>query len=588
MISYCHPEPSYDMKEKNVEESTLITVQGVSSNVTGVVTECCLLRTNDMVIRNKIPFNCNMRDIVIQDTNPKFRDTESALKFIVKDSRSPISILLNKYLPEDKREYEYYNDIDFVTRLVFNHFSHGDMPESTNSGAWHYPKDGNIVNMDPYDLAGFHTEVNWLDNIAYGNNVLDCNYRKDAVGNNKFHPISNTLDTIYKMFSTCNINTNEDLAVNIMRIYNVMLSIIRMYPNNNRPNHELVRDVLCVFGEIFTRSILKLYRNNTVVIDCSDNMTDTMIPGYLYTESFVMEAEGDNKTPNGAPTPTVSVQNGTNKNTLKQKSSVIVNKFKEWTMNTLSKFSLKFNEDHKREVEWIKKNSDLNNKISESLNNGSFKPNVSNMPGFNIPAQELINDIKVGDVVNKWLNSQDPINPAMIKKELYPGGEAIASQIANMKSEAEEIAALSNYILYKQTTPKPPYSGILTKKLWDDLLKDLTETGRLIESTTKKISDELKKACDTLQNKIRQNEVNRNTDNNSNQNNDSGDRATQLFNVIQAVSKTYYVTLLNTLRSKFYAINYKLYRDIVTAYNQQSSSNNNQPQNNNSVTNQQQ
>lgn len=577
MISYCSPRASYDMKKNSVDDTGLNVSPGVSSKVLDVVTECCLLKTNDLVIKNKIPFNCNMRDIVLQDVNPKFKDTESALNFIVKDSRSPISILLNKYLLDDKSEYEYCNDIDFVTRLLFNQYSHNGT-ESSTSGTW-YTK-ANEVNSftDPYDNSGCNTDVNWLDTITYGNNFLDCNYRKDAVGNNKFSPIMNTLDTIYKLFNTCSINTNKDLSLNIMRIYNIMKSIIKEYPNGNIPNHELVRDVLCVLGEIFTRSILKLYKNNTRVIDCSDNMNDTMIPGYLYTESFVMEAEGDDKTPNGSPKPTVSVDSIDGKSPVKMKISNLITKFKEWIINALSKFSAKFNEDHKREIEWIKKNTELNNKIGAALENKSFRPQVKDMPMYDIPAQDILNNIKVADVVNKWLNSQEAIDPVTVKKELYPGGEAIAAQIANMKSEKDEIAALSNYILYKQITPKPNYSDVLTKRLWDGLIKDLLETGRLIESSVKKISEELKKATETLQNKTRQGEVNKSNGNDQGENNNVADRASQLFNIVQTVSRNYHTTLLNTLRSKFYSINYKLYRDIVTIYNQQQNQNNVQNQ----------
>ena len=145
-----------------------------------------------------------------------------------------------------------------------------------------------------------------------------------------------------------------------------------------------------------------------------------------------------------------------------------------------------------------------------------------------------------------------------------------------MKTPQEELNALTNYILYKSITPKPGYTGKLSNKveLWDDLLKDLMETGKLIESETRKISDNLKAACQTLQNQIRQDESQTTQQNQNNQNQEqSKGRASQLLQVVQNISRTYYVTMLNVLRSKFYRTSYNLYRDIVKAYQQQTATN---------------
>lgn len=573
IISYCVPKVSYNLKKNDSEN---------------VVTECCLLKTNNFVIRNKIPFNCNMRDVVLQDVTPTFKDTKSALNFILKDSRSPISVLVNRYCPDDK-DSNAYNDCELISQMFINKVDFGFNGRCSNTdGAW-FQRNGDIRHIDPYDQADFHTDVNWLDKIAYGNNYLDCNYRNDAVGNNNMHPIVNTLDMLYRIFGGCKLKTNEELSCNIKRVANVMCSIISSYPDGRIENHELVRDILAVLGEILTRNMLRLYDNNTQVFVCDDQMNDTMIPGYLYAESFILEADD-----NGTPAPAVSVPNNGNNNQgkvnqMKQKISELVRRFSMWVTDQLGKFSQKFNKDHEKEVAWIKKNDQLNKQIGEALNNRSFPITITNFPVFDIPAREISN-VKVNEVVNKWLNSTDPIDPKLVKKELYPGGESIANQIVNMKSEADEIAALTNYILFKQITPKATNNQAqqLNQTMWNGLLKDLLETGKLIESETRAISDDLKKACNTLQNKIRQEEVNQsnNQQQNDTQKNTDG-RAAQLFNIVQGVSKTYYVTLLNVLRSKFYAVNYKLYRDIVMSYNQrnttQTTQQPQQPQNNNNV-----
>lgn len=550
-----------------------------------VVTECCLLKTSEFTVRNRIPFDCNMRNVVLCDTNPDFVDTEAALDFIIKDSRSPICILLGKYLPDNYRHDS--GDVCAVSNLLVN-MHNCDRRFNDEELSCHHTKN-----------TFFNTDLSWLNNIVYGNSFSDCNYRRDGVGNIHTHPITNTMDMIYKMFNPCSITTNEDLSVNIMRVYDTMKCLIM----DNRIEYNIGKEILVLLGEIFTRSILKLYHNNTTVISAGTECYCNKC--YFQLESFVLEggtaqsnpaptpaptansnpAPASNPTPNNngtnngsQPAPQVSVNN-TNVSKIKQKTSEIINKFKQWTIQQLSKFADKFNQDHKMEVTWIKNNSVLNNRISEAIGNGQYSPTVTNMPKFDIPAQDIINNIKVNEIVNKWLNSTETIDPVKIKKELYPGGDAIAGQIASMKTETGEINALSNYILYKQITPKAGYSGKLKKEDWDGLIKDLTETGNLIENTTKKISGELKTACETLQSKIRQSEVNKNTNKTDDTNNNpdnSGSRADQLFTIVQSVSKTYYVTMLNTLRSKFYAINYKLYRDLVTAYNQQSTNNNNQ------------
>ena len=62
-----------------------------------VVTECCLLKTGNIRHTAKIPFDINMRNIVLQDMHPKFKDTLAAIEYITQDSRSPIAQLLYRY-----------------------------------------------------------------------------------------------------------------------------------------------------------------------------------------------------------------------------------------------------------------------------------------------------------------------------------------------------------------------------------------------------------------------------------------------------------------------------------------------------------
>ena len=576
MLSYGLPKATYYKKKpvtKETDESGLDDI--ISSHLTiddssdledpatpdihNVVTECCLLKTNNMMIRSKIPFNCNMRDVVLQDVHPEFKDTEAALCFMINDARSPIHVLLAKY-SDDKGEKHYEAEI---ARMFFGRHPQSYELNETVSGR-RYSLGAEYKHVD------FHTDLTWLDNIAFGNNYLDGNYRGDTNGNHHMHPIANTLDMIYRMYGGCELKSNTDLANHICSISNTMKRIIRMYPNGGIENWDLVKDILCVLGEILTRNILKLYDNNTQVIVYDDQMDDTMIPGYMYTEGFVMEA-GNNNNPN-EQTPTVTVQNNqgqTINGTIKQKMSDIARKFYEWVANRLSKFYSEFSKAHAGEISWIKKNQKLNDQITQALSNGSFNPNVTNFPLFNIPISEIGN-VKVDEVVNKWLNSTEKLDPVAIKKEIYPGGPSIAGQIAAMNDKAKEVAALSSYVLYKQITPMRGYSGELKNKpeLWKDLIDDLTNSLAAIELETKNISTDLKKACDMLQKKMRENETRQNSSNNTQQQ-QTNNRAEELFKIVQDVSNTYYTNILNTLRNKFYKTSYKLYRDIVIAYQQQ-------------------
>lgn len=558
MLSYTSPSSTYDInKEKNYME-------------------CCLLKTNTININNKLPFDCNMRNMVIGDTSRGFSDTENALKFVIMDARSPISVLLNRY-----RDKNCMTDHTGIASKIFNAF-----PSEKKE----------FISLD------FTSDANWIDKIACGDEYMNGNYRTDAVGNNHAHSIVNTLNMIYRMYDCENISTNVDLSNHICSLYSIMTDIISY--NNcgscNTINVDMVRDVLAVFGEIFTRSVLKLYANNTKIIDCSDSMEDAMVPGYLYAESFVMEdgeAAGTTAQKTAIDTPSVSagqangkqqtVTNSTNVSkigNIKRKISDIVTKFMNWLRTQFVTFGSRFNKDHALELKWITKNDALNKEIGAALANKTFTANLNAFPDFNIPANELGN-IKIDEVINKWLSSKDPIDAKLVKKDLYPGGDTIATQIANAKTPEEETAMLTNYILYKNIKPNKPYTGPMTQKQWDDLVGDLTSTGRLIESQTRKTSDALRKACENLQTKIRKGEVSAatNTDKTDGENTSpdaaTSDRAAQLFTIIQGVSASYFVMMLNTFRSKFYAINYKMYRDIVKIYNQsKTNANKQQPQ----------
>ena len=275
MYAYCNPATDYTFKK----------VKDENSDKENVVTECCMCKSNDYMIRNRIPFNCNMRDVVLQDVTPNFKDTHDALHFIMKDGRSPIAILVNKYAPKDAGRNFHGGDAIARMFLGINRCNERCLADV-------FKKDGESEYVDPLkDVAGFQTKVDWLDTIAFGNNYLDGNYRRDAVGNNHVHPITNSLDMIYKMYGGVELKSNDELAENIISIAGAIKGIIHAY-SDGAPieNYELTKDVLVLLGEILTRNMLRLYYNNTQVIKCTDDMPNAAAPGFI-GEGYIMEAD---------------------------------------------------------------------------------------------------------------------------------------------------------------------------------------------------------------------------------------------------------------------------------------------------------
>jgi hypothetical protein len=615
MILYCVPKSTYNthaivQKENDIKYNSLVAD---SSTVDSVVTECCLLKTNSMMLRNKIPFNINMRDIVLQDMHPNFKDTKSALHFILKDSRSPISQLLIKYGDEKKCRY-----IDPM--VVINLFAHDTRCR--------FDCDKDFLACQ-YERTDFHTDVNWLDKIAYGNNYLNGNYRNDGVGNHNFTSMTTTLDTIYRMFGDCALNSSEELANHIMIVADMMNTVIRAYGECHIKNWDLVRDVLAVLGEIITRCMIKLYNNHMTVFVATDNMNDTDIPGYLYTESFVMEAD-DTK-------PKVVNDSGATgvKHVLQKAQTFItqlLHRFIAWVGEKLTKFNVKFFENHKIEFEWVKKNNKLNGEIEAALKNRTFTPTVTNYPNYKIPAEALIKD-PISKIVNDLLtvNTKAPITPENIKARFYPDAvsaalgykpvdtsdtvaadtqaktsatppevkeesyvmrsygsymmEADENNDKTSKSNEREQEVLTNYILYGDVNHKPTSGQTqLDDKQWHSLYMDILQTNKLFDKSIKPIYDDLKKTLDDIQK--RQNAVNAKLGSFSNNNNSEqakqdneekakaeqeSKRLESMVKALQDIANSYDALLANVISQKFYRTSYTLYRDIVTAYNQQKS-----------------
>ena len=432
-----------------------------------VVTECCtgFLKTNDYMITNKIPFNCNMRDIVLQDMHPQFKDTVSALKFIMNDERSPIHQLVIQYYTEPIDDY----DPEMVIKMFFgcprhNHWEMCD-PNSRDEMA--------------NDKANMNTDVNWLDKITYGNMFHDGNYRRDGLGNQHTHPIMNSFETIYKMFGGCdNVCDNAGLSNSLIRISRVMKAIVERYNAGTIPNWEMCRDILSVFGEIFTRHMLRLYYNNNHRIITQDQMPDTMIPGYMYAEQFVLEANG------------VTSMNE-NQNKAKAGAKTVVNKladFGNWVRDKLAKFLPSFFKTHlQKNCEWFNAKVTVNgaqmtrgeakyNEIKNAHANGYQYPKFDEYYKFKVSFNP--GKIKPVEIVNKYKGKENLSDDDLrnLRYELMNAfqTEDVAKKLADITDQKKLTEAITNAVLYSSIEPvNVEHDYQITDEDWEGLYKDL-------------------------------------------------------------------------------------------------------------------
>ena len=610
IIRYIDPEVIYAIKEKIdkkevVQEGYYVekTDTRTSLKFANVYTECCnMLKTTNMMIRSKIPFDCNMRSVVLQDMTPNFQDTRAALDFILKDPRSPICMLVNQYRTSDTDVYSTSLISDMFGGTHY-HFK-GMRPavfDKSNS------RDVSFTNDEYYHTV--HSDVNWLDNIAHGNNYLDGNYRRDAVGNHHVHPIENTLDIIYRIYGKCDLTTNEELADNIVKVSSVMSSLIDEYPEGPIENYDITKDVLVVLGEIMTRNMLQLYYNNTRVYDYSDDMPDALMRPYL--ESFVMEAD-ENASTGGTNSqaaaaegnkPNVSFANKAGQtnmsDTQKAKFTLgsMLRKFVLWIQTALAKLSNNFKDLHKKEIEWVNKNEETNRKILSALQNHSFNPILSNFPKYKILAINLTDNVNIESTVKKYLDNTantNEINEHDVVKEMLPKDcpEAVIQAIVNgtiqnSKSKTTQQATgkndeakgdttnvIKNYILTGTADPPNKINGRLEAAVWTDIIDNIKGTQTLIDKLTKKYSEDLNKATKDIEAAQKAAEAMTKTGGDEAkiaEGKAKYERASTLFNIVaKKMAVSFQTQTLNTIVKDFYGVSYKMYRDIVAGYLQQS------------------
>lgn len=548
-----------------------------------VVTECCLLKTAGIRCNNTIPFDINMRNIVLEDMHPRFKDTLSAIRFITTDNRSPIAQLI--YANADFDEVRYGSDSGMICKMFMN-----------NEPWCCHPTNGMGQHEEKLHSVDFHTDVNWLDKIAYGNNFYDGNYRTDAMGNNDFHPIRNSLDMLYRMYAECELKTKTELATHVLKIGKIMEGIIMHYSNGELKNWEMTRDILAVLGEIMTRSMIKLYDNHMAII-ASDNMNNVDVPGYMYTESFeyVMEADGDQQQQSSSQsddkTPSIQQANPTvdkNANTfekVKQWCANMIRKFITWITGTFQKIAEKFSKNYSAQINYVVKNKALNDEIAGNRN---FNPAIKNWPNYHIPLSKLKEMNLAKLVENELKQPNDKIATGVeFKKKFYPqefaeyitesyvmeadGAPAVTGD--DKKKETPITKALQNFFLYGKTKPSEQemYNNDWNNgAVWKDLCETIENCNKAISIGINDMGEDLKSAMDSLQTII--NGLNKEvTEGHQTQDvNDNikarADKIRELFNTVKSISDEYDLNFASTMQHEVFEVSYKLYCDTVKQY----------------------
>lgn len=462
-------------------------------------TECCLVDTDDIQIRSKIPFDINMRNIVLQDVTNGFKETKTALHFMLKDNRSPIHGMLMKYSTNKRIA----NSVECGPTLgLFRPY---------------YGRDFDPM-IEQYKKMSFDTNFNWLDQITYGNQFLDGNYRMDAAGNENRHPIRQTLCMVHRMYCGCGLKTNEELADNILKIAGVMHAVI--CDGWSLENRDLTRDILAVLGDCFTRNVIRLYHNNTVIIVHDDSMEDTMAPGYMYVEQFVFQEDAapQTQTP-GQQTvqPSVQagfgakVQNVVQKTGGLSKIGSLIRKFDEWITKKFANFPSLFDVRNGAISKYIANHDKLNGQVAAAINGeggNKFTVNLQGIPTFKVPLNTMIQKAQsAATAFNEFKNNPDlKVDDNSVKElrmKLYPGDTSLLKTMFDTNNQKGIAQAIENYMLFSDYTPDAAALGSQTPTpinaaRWNEIVDTLKNTPKLISEFTKTMTKSLKECAKVI------------------------------------------------------------------------------------------
>lgn len=494
-----------------------------------VYTECFHITKVDSEVRSRIPFNCNFRDIVLADNHEFYKNTACALDYIVKHPKSPFNQLIVKYVDPEKNPVE-PGEAQSLMRMLFGDYL------------------GKVDYENPFyrpDVQ-FPSDPNWMDKLTYGNAYYDLNYRRDNPGNQDTDPITAKLDILCKMFMPCcHECDSEKLANNVLRIINIMTTIIdiRKHTTDWQIPRLLSTDVLALLGDILTRTLMKLYYLNTLVVSFSDNMDDTMIPGYMYNEEGYIETEDGDVVMQEAfileaddsSTPKAMVVKNNNEATNKAYSGFTKfwHGFMNFWDNIISNYFRSWEKTQEKITKSLEKSKSSVEEIEKAVSDGRFSINIENYVKYNIQAEaianlrpdenvnKMINEIKEGKFTtqsNEFNSSEkhDAVWLYQFERDFYPepihklimanktnatGGEGEDKNSANENTDKNRTKVLVNFVLYGNTDGEAPKAethplapGDLTD-MYDNLIGTKNGLGKIFNEYNERV----KKANKALQ-----------------------------------------------------------------------------------------
>jgi hypothetical protein len=381
-----------------------------------------------------------------------------------------------------------------------------------------------------------------------------------------------------------------------------MNAIVERYCGGGLPNWEMCRDILSVFGEIFTRHMLRLYYNNNRYLVNTDQMRDTMIPGYMYAEQFVLEANGFTSN---------NEQNKTKVAT--QTAGNFVTNMINWLRDKLATFLPKYFETSlQKQCEWFNKNGEAKyNEIKKAAQDGQYRfPTKDKYYRYNVTfdpsavnPQNIIDEFK-----NKQTLSTDDIKSFKTKLiSVFPNKSDLAEEIVGKsegKSKDEVAKMIENAILYSQIDAVNPETNyeINSKQNpngdtdWDDIFKtmkfmcapgqdgkarggkwatDVTNFSNSLQKAVKALQSETKTEVQTnsFEIKLGKHDVfQEGEDNGDETQNDTQNQPQvnsvnkQLLDAIQEIASAFYVTSLNTIVKTLFTETYNNFKGVIDDY----------------------
>lgn len=490
-----------------------------------VYTECFHITKVDSEVRSRIPFNCNFRDIVLADNHEFYKNTACALDYIVKHPKSPFNQLIVKYVDPEKNPVE-PGEAQSLMRMLF-----GDYLNKVDYENPFYRPD-----------VQFPSDPNWMDKLTYGNAYYDLNYRRDNPGNQDTDPITAKLDILCKMFMPCcHECDSEKLANNVLRIINIMTTIIdiRKHTTDWQIPRLLSTDVLALLGDILTRTLMKLYYLNTLVVSFSDTMDDTMIPGYMYNEEEYIEADNGDVVMQEAfileaeesTTPKAMVVKNTTEGDNKNKGvfTKFLAKFMEFWNNIVSNYFRSWEKTQEKILKKLEESKSVCEEIDKAIADGTFSLTIENYVKYNVQAKalenlnpiehvnKLVGEVKSGEFTGE--KDDDTHNSDWLytfEKSFYPDAihDALGitkptsddegdKKAADEKTDQNRTKTFVNYLLYGTTeAPVPENDHPLKSGDVMDIYNNLIGTKDGIGKLFNKYNDQVKEANKTLQSQM--------------------------------------------------------------------------------------